>query len=187
MLEPQPSELPASEIPAPLVVTLVVKNHVSGTGIGRYADELEVRLRAAGFTVRRVRPVIPFWLRPPAWALRRVGLDLEAFLDTYPLFLERKPRGLVHLTSQTMGTLLWRYRFDASVLTVHDIIPYIVRGTPGLRLYHHRIEEMFDWIALAGLRRADALVAVSAWTRDEVVQRLGIPASKIFVTMEGVG
>jgi hypothetical protein len=54
------------------------------------------------------------------------------------------------------------------VITVHDIIPWLVRQDPTLRIYEHCLAEWFDRAALAGLRRADGLVVDSEFTEQSL-------------------
>jgi glycosyltransferase involved in cell wall biosynthesis len=79
-----------------------------------------------------------------------------------------------------LGLPAWR-RFSA-VVTIHDLAPlrwpreYL--GRPHARVGHH-------WqYALA--RQADAVIAVSVATRDDVVTRLGIPSDRVHVISEAV-
>jgi hypothetical protein len=71
------------------------------------------------------------------------------------------------------------------VVTVHDLIPWLTRDDPELRVYDHRIAEWFDRLALAGLRRADALIADSEFTRESV-RAAGLAADEAAVVPLGV-
>lgn len=160
-------------------VQLIAKSGNSATGIGRYTDDLALALRESGLDVARADPD-----PPPRWmvgAFRRVGYDLDAFLKSYPFSAPRLDADVVHIAGQTMATLLWTRRFNAPVVvTVHDIIPYIVRHDPQLRMLKHRADAALYRLALAGLRKADALITVSAYVRQTLIDHLGLPEARIF-------
>jgi glycosyltransferase involved in cell wall biosynthesis len=160
-------------------VQVIAKSGNSATGIGRYTDDLALALRESGLDVTRTDPD-----PPPRWlvgAFRRVGYDLDAFLKSYPFSAPRIDADVVHITGQTMATLLWIGRFHAPVVvTVHDIIPYIVRHDPALRMLRHPADAALYRLALAGLRKADALITVSAYVRQTLIDHLGLPEARIF-------
>jgi glycosyltransferase involved in cell wall biosynthesis len=97
----------------------------------------------------------------------------------YPLGLRRRARGLDVLHCTT-----FRGPAAASVpvvLTVHDLA--VLRAPEAFPRWHRLYGR-------AGLRRVlegvDAVVAVSAFTKDEVVNLVGIPADRIRVVPNGV-
>jgi hypothetical protein len=143
-------------------VCLVVKPGHPDTGVGRYAAELKSGLLDQGHEVAVIHPVVPL----PGWLLRSIrlalGWDLEAFLRTYPLWANYPSADLYHLTSQNLATLMLLRRPPGRVvITVHDIIPWLVHKDSDLRLYHHRFEEWFDRLALRGIRKADWILSDS--------------------------
>src|SRR5439155_535229 len=73
-------------------------------------------------------------------------------------------------------------RSFAAVLTVHDLAPLIWPGEY-LRLPYSRIGHTWQY-ALA--RRADAIIAVSDATRQDVIERLGIPEARVHVVPEAL-
>lgn len=146
-------------------VALIAKRGSASTGIGRYAAELERALRSLGHQVAVVNPVVPV----PGWLVRLLrrwlGIDVEAFLNNYPLWVRYPKADIYHITSQSLATImLFRRPPGKTVVTVHDVIPWLVRNNPELRVYRHWLDATFDYLALRGLRRADALVAVSECT-----------------------
>ncbi len=146
-------------------VALITKPGSTSTGVGRYAAELERALRSIGHQVAVVHPVVPV----PGWLVRLLrrwpGIDVEAFLNNYPLWVRYPEADVYHITSQNLATImLVRRPPGKTVVTVHDIIPWLVRHNPELRVYRHWFDETFDYLTLLGLKRADALVAVSEYT-----------------------
>jgi glycosyltransferase involved in cell wall biosynthesis len=107
---------------------------------------------------------------------------MRAFFKSYPLYVHLGPADVYHITAQTMATLLWAQRFPAPVLvTVLDIIPYLVRHNRDLNPFCHIVDRWFYRLALAGLHRAGALIAISAWTRQTLRTALNIPSERIYV------
>ena len=71
-------------------IVLVSKPGHANTGVGRYAIELARHLRAEGHEVTEVHPVVPL----PKWLvrlIRRLGWDLNAFFNNYPVWASNPP------------------------------------------------------------------------------------------------
>lgn len=171
---------------SPPRVQLVNKPASPRTGIGRYAHELERGLRERDIELRvaPLRRPIP---RAAAAAGRRAGCDLDAFFRSYPLRAGVLPGYITHLTSQTLGILLLTQRLPRPVIiTVHDILPYLLRHDSELCVYRNAADRLMDVLAMRGLRRADHLIAVSAYTKSTVVGELGLPPDRIDVVHSGV-
>lgn len=159
-------------------VALIARAGGPATGVGRYVVELQRALRAAGSVMADVvtpMPPLPYRL------LRRVGLDAQAFFATYPIRAHYPHAAIYHFSSQNLASLLVvRPPRGPTVVTVHDIIPYVLGS------YRTRTERWFDQLAMAGVQRAHWLVADSAATRDALVQHLGIAPVRIRVVPLGI-
>jgi glycosyltransferase involved in cell wall biosynthesis len=167
-------------------VQLVSKPGSEATGIGRYAAELEQGLRGAGAEVRNapLRSAVPASV---ARMVMRAGYDLETFGRSYPARADLDEGYVTHLTSQTLATLLLFQRLPRPVVvTVHDILPYLLRDDPELSVYRHWSDRLMDELAMRGLRRADRLIADSHYTKLTVVETLGVPPERIDVVHLGV-
>jgi len=168
-------------------VQLIAKPDSGMTGTSRYTVGLHQALQAAGLDVRLTFPTPAPIPGPVQRGLKRIGLDAEAFFGSYPLRAELDNADVYHLTSQTLATLLWFQGFPAPVVvTVHDIIPYLVRRNPMLNTLRHVGDLLFYRLALIGLRRADALIAVSESTKRTLIKALGLPPERICVIYEAV-
>lgn len=69
-----------------------------------------------------------------------------------------------------------------TVITVHDLIPLLLpayRTSRAMRWYMQGMKR--------SMRRADMLLAVSEYTKQDVQRVLGVPDNKIVVTYQGVG
>jgi glycosyltransferase involved in cell wall biosynthesis len=167
-------------------VQLISRPGSTNTGIGRYAVELERGLcqRDVDLRVARLRTRVPKVL--DAFA-HRAGYDLKAFLSSYPLRVETFPADVTHITSQTLASLLLTQRLPKPVIvTVHDILPYLLRNDPKLQVYQNPIHRWMDLLAMRGLRRADRLIADSWFSRDCLINELRIPGDRIRVVHLGI-
>ncbi|MGH2457607.1 MAG: glycosyltransferase, partial [Chloroflexota bacterium] len=168
-------------------VALVAKPSDPHTGVGRYAQTLRLALERAGASVVEVAPAVPPLPGAGYSAFRRFGVDPRAFLTTYPIWARYPAATLYHLTSQNLASLLLFHPPPGKVVvTVHDIIPYLRRDQPRFRSDRTIADWTFDRLAMAGLRRADLLIAVSHDTRRCLVEHLEIPAARVEVVWQGV-
>lgn len=166
-------------------VGLVVKPDVQMTGLLRYALSIYEALRARGVDITLIHPN-PALPDIVARVGKAMGLDARAFFTSYPISVRIEGVSVCHLASQTLATVLLFRRPPRVVVTVHDIIPYLVRNDRALNTYRHLFDRLFDWLALRALRRADALIAVSEFTRQTVVEVLGYPPERIHVVYRAV-
>ena len=168
-------------------IALIAKPGREHSGIGRYTAHLREALEAQGHEVLIVHPVLPLPEALLRLVRRLTGWDVAAFLDNYPLLARYPPADIYHLAGQNLATLLlWRRPPGPTVVTVHDIIPWLLRDDPELRVYGHRLEARFDRLALAGLRRADGLMADSEFTRQSLGRAGVVVAEKVAVVRLGV-
>lgn len=169
------------------MVQLLVRPYRHRIGLARYTASLCEALERAGVSFRLVTPHHPWPVRAIHRLARPLGWDVRTFFTTYPLAADLKSGVLVHLTAQQMAMLLWvRPDLHPVVVTVHDIVPYLTRRDPGMRVYRSRWEEWLDVLATRALRRADALIVDSAWTRETVTRVLIYPPERIRVVPLGV-
>lgn len=168
-------------------IQLIAKREEGISGISRYSASLQNSLVAAGLDAEMT---FPDPIEPGTalgTGLRRLGIDLRAFFNNYPLHARLQPASIYHLTGQTLATLLLFQRFPGPVVvTVHDIIPYMMRNDPEFNTFRHPVEAFFFWLSMQGLKRADALVAVSEYTKKTLVDFLKIAPEKIHVVPEAV-
>lgn len=168
-------------------VAFIAKPGALHTGVGRYAATLAQGVLDLGFDVAHAAPALPP-LPGATWELlRREGIDARAFLENYPLWTSYPSADVYHLTSQNLASaILFGRPRRPVVVTVHDIIPYLLRNDLQLSPYRNRVDRLFDRMALAGLRRADRLVADSEYTRRCLVDHLHLPHGGIDVVYLGV-
>jgi glycosyltransferase involved in cell wall biosynthesis len=71
-------------------------------------------------------------------------------------------------------------------VTVHDIIPRVLGYDPTLSTVRDPIVRWFDRRALQGLQKATALIAISRWTKQTIVDAIRVAPDRITVTHPGV-
>jgi len=182
-----PRLIRAAEGAGRMRVALIAKDGNTHTGLGRYAHELSRALVSAGHRVTTRYPTVPV---PPAVveAGRRIaGIDARAFFNNYPVVAGSPPADVVHVTSQNLATVLLTRRLRVpTVVTVHDIIPYMVRHDSRLSSYRTVADRVFDRLALAGVGRAHTLIAISEFTRQALRRHLGIHPDRVRVVHQGI-
>jgi glycosyltransferase involved in cell wall biosynthesis len=167
-------------------VALIAEPSGPNTGIGRYVQMLHTGVREAGVDAVRVAPTLPPLPSISYRLLRLLGRDLQAFLRNYPLWSTYPKADIYHLTSQALALLLlFRRPKGKVVVTIHDIFPYMLRNDPQLRS-PYATDHVFPRLAMAGLKRADHLIAVSHYAKQCVVEHLGIAPEKIAVVYNGI-
>lgn len=168
-------------------VALIAKPGGARTGVGRYVAMLEQGLRDAEIAVQRIAPSVPPLPAACYRATQRLGLDIRTFLLNFPIWASYPRADVYHLTSQNLASLLlFRRPPGAVVVTVHDIIPYMLRHDRQLCSYRTAADRLFDRLAMAGLRRADLLIADSHYSKTCVIQQLGIAPERIAVVYLGI-
>ncbi len=169
-------------------VQLVVRRYEQMIGLARYTLSLCQAMDEAGTAYALATPQYPPLIRAGHQLMRPFGLDLKTFFTNYPVSVAPLAHGaLTHLTTQQMASLLWfKPGLHHVIVTVHDIVPFLMRSDPSQNTYRHRVEGLFDHLAITGLRRADMLISVSEHTRQTLATALDIPADRIRVIHEGV-
>lgn len=166
---------------------LVAKPGGPHTGVGRYVQTLQQELQEQGVATTRIAPAVPPLPNVGYTALRRLGVDARAFLTNFPIWANDPRSDVYHIMSQNLATLLlFRRPRGKVIVTVHDIIPYMLRDHPQLSSYRTAADRLFDRMAMAGLRRAHHLIADSHYTLQCLVAHLGIPAARITVAYLGI-
>lgn len=161
-------------------IVLIAKRGNMNTGVGKYVIYLQSALQQLGHQVTILHPsvLIPSSLNN---ILKKVvKIDLAAFFENYPLCIKYEKADLYHLTSQNLATLmLFCPPPGPTVITVHDIIPWLTRHDPELISYRHWVDAFFDWLAVTGLKHADAIITDSEFTHSTLISELENPVQYI--------
>lgn len=166
---------------------LLVSRYDRMIGLARYVTMLQKHLDLAGVAYTAVPISLPPALRLGAKVLRPLGYDLAAFVNTYPVSAAFTPGAVKHLTTQMMASLFtFQPGLDKTVITVHDIVPYLVRDDPCQVVYRGLHDRWMDDRAMRNIRRADRIIAISAYTGRMLEENLSCPVEKIKVILYGL-
>lgn len=150
-------------------IALIAKPGHEDSGVGRYTVQLRSALEELGHEVVVVHPTMPLPDALIQTARRLLGWDLAAFFNNYPVLARYPHADVYHFTSQNLATLLlFHHPPGRTMVTVHDIIPWLLKDDPVLRIYDHLLAKWFDRMSLVGLQRADVLTADSEFTRQSL-------------------
>jgi glycosyltransferase involved in cell wall biosynthesis len=141
------------------------------TGIGRYTEELHRHLEGR-VAVRRVRHVAP-----PLTSTFN-------FLHYFPIGVARHERGaLVHFMEDVgCAQMLWR-PIHPAVATSHDLGMLVWPQEAGM---HRRLDRLTIRLSYEGLRRMDAVITISDFSRRQLIERLGIADRRVFAIHSGI-
>ena len=141
------------------------------SGVGLYSREILDGLAA-------LRPEVRFeyWLRPHRF-FRAAGLAARPNTRRRLLVWPLGPRGaaLFHGLNQRLPAM----RLRATVVTFHDL--FVMTGDYSTPEFRAR----FTAQARDAARRADAIIAVSEFTKRQVVGLLGVPEARVRVVHHG--
>ncbi len=161
------------------MVDLIARSSDAPSGTRRFADNLGAELRGLGVDAHTTPTYVPRYRRAAGRIRGRTGIDLAAFLGTYPLTLDLRRGALAHLTTQTFATALWRPL--AAVVTVHDLFPTL--GRPGPSRLAARA---FDAFAHVALRRALWVIVDCQAVADGLAARGLVNTARLSVVALGV-
>ncbi len=166
-----------------MVVTIVARTDSRKTGLSKYAHNLYDTLRAEGHTVH-LQPPQPPALPPQVFELlKQRGIDARTFFTNYPVRVDLQGADICHLTSQNLASLLTLRRMPPTVLTVHDLYLIVERMSKNTS---RGIEQWIDRVAVAGIKKARAIMASSTFTRQTIIDWLRIPEDRISVVHQAV-
>ncbi len=142
-------------------------------GILRYTVEIAKKQKEYGIQLNEVQ-----YSQPPLRALSYLFL---LFLYPFIILFSLKSK-VVHLSSHTHAFLLLLPIFGGrkTIVTVYDIYPY-------REMHRYSVfNRMITTLNMAGLKKADKLVAISEFTKRELISKLGIPAERISIAYPAV-
>ena len=144
---------------------LVASNKVSG--VKNYFNEIykKIELDIDGQKIEYILYNLPFF-----------KYEISNKLNSLRLIKERRGDSIVHFISQNDIFVLNLLSIKGSIVTCHDLIPYIRKEYSTL-----------NKIWLKGLRRAECIIAVSYCTKMDLIRCFNIPSEKIHVIHNGIG
>jgi glycosyltransferase involved in cell wall biosynthesis len=143
-----------------------------GTGIARYSEEMLKGLRSKGLYVEPIAPEAP---------TMPLGLAINHALRM-PYFVSRKAShfDLIHATSPVTA-LCFPAIQQPTVVTYWDLVSLLCQNTSSA--FHTRL---LAPLFLRVGRFANAIIASSSQTREEMIAHLGIPSHRIYVVNPGI-
>ena len=141
------------------------------SGIGRYTHELHRRL-SERIPARLTTSIDPSLVR------------VSSFFHNLPVGIRnRRPGSIVHFVEDLgCSQMLWRPVVPA-VATSHDLGMLV--WPPEARM-HRPLDRAVWYLSYLGLKRMDAVITVSDFSRRMVVTHLGIPESRVFAIPSGI-
>jgi len=163
-----------------------------GKGLGRYTQEVVdniIRINddlsyvvflspenfdefaADGGDVKKIKVSCPWY----SWSEQIV----------FPFYLWREKLDLIHFPHFNVP-ILTPGKF---IVTIHDLILThfpTIRATTRSRLVYRLKDLAYRLVIFSALHRAQRIITVSRFTRDDIISRFRIKAEKIIVTYEGV-
>lgn len=168
-------------------IELLVGHYDRMIGLAWYAASLQNYLSRIGVDFLVTQPDYPFPVRAAHILLQPFGYNLQAFFNLYPVSARLRAGTIKHFTTQQMASLLsFRKDIHPVIITVHDIIPYLMRDDPAQSDYRRLIDRWVDSLAMNNIDRADRIITVSSYTRQVLIDKLGIAPEKINVILHGL-
>ena len=168
-------------------VELLVGRYKRMIGLARYTSSLQEYLTKAGVEYKLIEPEYPLTLQAAHTMLQPLGYDVKTFFNIYPVSASFSQDSVKHFTTQMMASLFsFQKKFKPVIVTVHDIVPFMMRNDPQQNIYHHFYDRIVDNMAMNNLRRADCIIAISEYTKKMLVEKLGCSADKIMVVLYGL-
>ena len=117
-------------------VELFVSCYQSMIGLARYSQALQKYLDQAGVDTKVLNPHHPFALQAAHKLLKPFGFNVHNFFNTYPIAGSFSKGAVKHFTTQMMaGLLTFKPRLEKVVISVHDIVPFMMRDDPDQNQY----------------------------------------------------
>jgi len=86
------------------------------------------------------------------------------------------PDNVKHIIYQDLAYLLDSIKLDKSIVTCHDLIPWV----------YERNRSKFWKNNINGLKKADRIITVSQFSKNEIIKHLKYPENKIYVVPDAV-
>jgi glycosyltransferase involved in cell wall biosynthesis len=145
------------------------RKHDPMYGVKRYEDELSSHIKRLY----------------PDFSLEKIQRSENRYYGSIPVSWFMRPRfqvaDIVHATFQTIAPAALFRKPGMFIVTVHDLIPIIYRSA--IRNCSTRIQWIFT---PAALKKVDHIIAISEFTKRELIRKLGINKENISVVYLGV-
>jgi len=168
-------------------IQILVREYPSKYGLSRYTGSICRALSQNGLEYELLFPHHPSIVNQTHKLTSSFGYNLNRFFTTYLISASFDCNSLKHLTTQQMACLLWRYpRLKPTIVTVHDIIPHLVKHDKSQNTFRHPFDYLFDTLAMTALCRAGQIISISESTRKALITHLKIDPHKVQTILYGV-
>ncbi|MBI2579589.1 MAG: glycosyltransferase family 4 protein [Candidatus Aenigmarchaeota archaeon] len=101
----------------------------------------------------------------------------------YPKFVKKSlpPGGILHLASQTFGYFSRFGMKNRTIATCHDLMAF---SNP--EFFENRKYAAFSRLMIRGVEKCEKIIAVSEFTKHQLVKYLGVDGGKIYVIHSGI-
>jgi glycosyltransferase involved in cell wall biosynthesis len=106
------------------------------------------------------------------------GIDTATTYLLYPHIVKKKVKrdNTKHITSQELAYLLKLIKLNNVIVTCYDLIPWIYDNNRSLK-----------WrLNMAGLKKADRIITISEFSKNEIIKYLGYSEDKIHIIYPAV-
>jgi len=145
-----------------------------------YGSLLIDTARNSGFEVVEWRGASLFSLLPLKGRLLKLALNLDRFIVT-PLKLLGRKADLVHVVDPGNCVYLPLTRHRQSVVTVHDMIPWLARDSRLVGFVPTRTGKWLMDLIVARLAKVNQLICVSESTRTDVLNFVDVSSENVKV------
>ncbi|HOS83219.1 MAG TPA: glycosyltransferase family 1 protein [Methanolinea sp.] len=136
-------------------------------GTAKYSHEISKRFPPG--LINRIEYPLPIYSRYIDGFTRR-------YLYPHIVKIFQKTDHVHHITNQDLAFLLTRMELPRTVITCYDLIPWI----------YYKNRSPYWRRNIEGLCRADRIITISEFSKDEIIKHTGIPAERIDVVYCGV-
>jgi len=115
--------------------------------------------------------------------IKGIGIGIINRYLKYPYMVRRKVKegNVKHIAFHELAYLLELIKLEKTVVTCYDLIPWVYEKNHRSLLW--RLLYRLSW---DGLRKADRIITISAFSKNEIIKYLGYPEDKIHVIYPAV-
>ena len=156
-------------------------------GLARYTEAMKKHLSIAGVDHTLIYPQYPLPVAFSHRLLKPFGYNVHDFFNIFPVSAKFSEESVKHFSHQMMASLFtFKPNLKKVVITVHDIVPYLMRDDPHQNQYRRFYDRHMDEFAMNNIRKADRIIAISEFTGQMLVKHLGCPQDKIQIVLYGL-
>lgn len=168
-------------------VELFVSHYRSMIGLARHSQAIQKYLDQAGIDYSLVYPNFPLVVKAADRVLKPFKFGVQDFFNIYPISANFSKNSVKHFTTQMMaGLLTLQPNLTKVVISVHDIVPYMMRDNPDQNQYLRFYDRYIDAWAMHNISKADRIIAISDYTAQMLIKHLNCPQEKIRVVHNGL-